>query len=124
MTALGCFLGVGAAELRGLGSADLAGKPVAVQGLGSVGYGLAERLTPGRKPGFARREPRAPQRGRVAEHGAEVVDSDDVYDASVTLFALRARRDLNDETLARLSCGAIAGAANNQLLERSATAST
>ena len=38
------FLGVGAAVLEATGSTDLDGKTVAVQGLGSVGYGLAQHL--------------------------------------------------------------------------------
>ena len=44
-TALGCFLGVGAALLEASGSSDVAGKTAAVQGLGSVGFALAEHLT-------------------------------------------------------------------------------
>ena len=57
-TALGCFLGVGATVLEATGSSDLAGKTVAVQGLGSVG--LRTRGAPGARGRTSDRDRRRP----------------------------------------------------------------
>ncbi|MBA3382438.1 MAG: Glu/Leu/Phe/Val dehydrogenase, partial [Actinobacteria bacterium] len=86
-TALGCFLGVGAALLEATGSAELAGRTVAVQGLGSVGYGLAEHL---RRAGASLVVADVnPERlaGATAELGAEIVSPEDVYDVECDILA-------------------------------------
>ena len=117
-TALGCFLGVGAALLEATGSAELAGRTVAVQGLGSVGYGLAEHL---RRAGASLVVADVnPERlaGATAELGAEIVSPEDVYDVECDILAPCALGGvLNDETIPRLRCAVVAGAANNQLLD-------
>ncbi len=117
-TALGCFLGVGAALSEATGSAELAGKTVAVQGLGSVGYGLAEHLVQaGARLVVADVNPERLAR-TVAELGAEVVTPDHVYDVECDVLAPCALGGvLNDDTIPRLRCRVIAGAANNQLLD-------
>lgn len=117
-TALGCLLGVGAALLEASGSADLAGRTVAIQGLGSVGYGLAEHLArAGARLLVADVNPQRLDRA-VADLGADVVAPDDVYDAECDVFAPCALGGvLNDGTIPRLRCSVIAGAANNQLLD-------
>ena len=117
-TALGCFLGIGAALLEASGDAELAGKTVAVQGLGSVGYGLAEHLV---RAG-ARVIAADVNLERVARAGdeleAEVVAPEDVYAIECDVFAPCALGGvLNDQTIPRLRCAVIAGAANNQLLD-------
>nr|MBA3566950.1 Glu/Leu/Phe/Val dehydrogenase [Actinomycetota bacterium] len=86
-TALGCFLGVGAAMLRAAGSADLAGKTVAVQGLGSVGYGLAEHLARAGARLVAADVNRERVERAIAELGAEVVAPEDVYDVECDVLA-------------------------------------
>jgi len=117
-TALGCFLGVGATLLEATGSAELAGKAVAVQGLGSVGYGLAEHL---RRAGASLVVADVnPERlaGATAELGAEIVSPEDLYDVECDVLAPCALGGvLNDETIPRLRCAVVAGAANNQLLD-------
>ncbi len=117
-TALGCFLGVGAALLEGTGSAELSGKTVAVQGLGSVGYGLAEHLVrAGARLVVADVNPERLAR-TVAELGADVVAPNEIYDVECDVFAPCALGGvLNDDTIPRLRCRVIAGAANNQLLD-------
>jgi leucine dehydrogenase len=117
-TALGCFLGMGAALLEATGTADVAGKTVAVQGLGSVGFGLAEHLA---RAG-ARVLATDVNDGRIADAvdglGVEVVDPDGIYDVECDVFAPCALGGvLNDDTIGRLRCSVIAGAANNQLLD-------
>ena len=117
-TALGCFLGVGAAVLESTGSADLEGKTVAVQGLGSVGYALAEHLV----EAGARLVAADVDEGRLAraaaDLGAEIAPSAEVYDVKCDVFAPCALGGvLNDDTIPRLRCAVVAGAANNQLLD-------
>ncbi len=117
-TALGCFLGVGAALLEATGSTDLAGKTVAVQGLGSVGYGLAEHLVrAGARLVAADVDPERVSRA-AGELGAKVVAPEDVYDVECDVLAPCALGGvLNDHTIPRLHCLVVAGAANNQLFD-------
>ena len=117
-TALGCFLGIGAAVLEATGSTDLAGKTVAVQGLGSVGKGLAEHLVQAGASLVATDVDRE-RLARVADElGAEVVSPEEIYDAACDVFAPCALGGvLNDDTIPRLKCMVVAGAANNQLLD-------
>ena len=91
-TALGCFLGVGATVLEATGSSDLEGKTVAVQGLGSVGYALAEHLAhAGARLIAADVNPERLARA-AGELGAEIVSSEDDLRRRVRrLRALRAR---------------------------------
>ncbi len=117
-TALGCFLGVGAALLEASGSSDVAGKTVAVQGLGSVGFGLAEHLAEAGARVLATDVNPERIEHAVSELGVEVVDSDGIYGVECDVFAPCALGGvLNDDTIARLRCAVIAGAANNQLLD-------
>jgi leucine dehydrogenase len=54
----------------------------------------------------------------VDELGVEVVSADGIYDVECDVFAPCALGAvLNDETIGRLRCSVIAGAANNQLLD-------
>ena len=117
-TALGCFLGVGAALLEATGSPELAGKTVAVQGLGSVGNGLAEHIVRAGARIVAADVNHERVARAVGEFGAEAVASDDVYDVECDVFAPCALGGvLNDDTIPRLRCPVVAGAANNQLLD-------
>jgi leucine dehydrogenase len=101
-TARGVMAALRAIGERLWGSGDLAGRRVAVQGIGKVGMDLVRRLT---------------------EVGAEtiVTDSnavtlDEIYDVECDVFSPCALGAvLNDETIPRLRCTAIAGSANNQL---------
>ena len=54
---------------------------------------------------------------RVADtYGAKVVGLDEIYDIDMDIYAPCALgATVNDETLAKLKCSIIAGAANNQL---------
>lgn len=117
-TALGCFLGVGATMLESTGSSDLEGKTVAVQGLGSVGYALGGYLvkTGARLVAADVNEQRVTR--AAADLGAEIVPFPEVYDVECDVFAPCALGGvLNDDTIPRLRCAVVAGAANNQLLD-------
>jgi len=116
VTAEGVFRGVKIAAKHGLGSDELGGVTVALQGVGHVGAYLADKLhAAGAKlvitdvNGEALRE--------VAEKtGAEIVAPDAIFDVQADIFAPCALGAiLNAETLPRLKAKVIAGGANNQL---------
>ncbi len=115
-TALGTFLGLKAAVKYKYDRDDLTDFKVAVQGLGSVGYGLCELLhkagaklivTDMNQESLAKAE---------KELGATVVSLDEIYDQDVDVYAPCALgATINDDTLPRLKAKIIAGCANNQL---------
>jgi leucine dehydrogenase len=116
VTAYGVYMGMKASAKEKWGSDSLVGKKVGVQGIGHVGESLVEYLT---KEGakvyvcdiYADRLERA-----VKQFGAEVSKVEDFYDLDMDIYAPCALgATINDETLERLKCSIIAGAANNQL---------
>lgn len=119
-TAYGVFKGVCAAVKHRFGREgdDLDGVKVAVQGVGNVGFGLAERLhRAGARLWVSDIYPRALQRARD-ELGATVVEPQRIFDLEVDIFAPCALGAvLNDDTIPRLRAEIVAGAANNQLAE-------
>lgn len=115
-TALGVFLGVKAAIQRGLGKADVAGVHVAIQGVGSVGGGLARHLAAaGAKLTLADRDA-ARAKALAAELGADVVDADSIMTVAADVLSPCALGAiLNDQSIPALNVNVIAGGANNQL---------
>lgn len=116
-TALGVFLGVTAALLEATGSGELEGRTVAVQGLGSVGRLLAGRAAEaGARLVVADVNTERVER-TVDELGAEAVAPGEIFDVECDVFSPCALGGvLNDDTIPRLRCLVVAGAANNQLL--------
>ncbi|MGI8479124.1 MAG: Glu/Leu/Phe/Val dehydrogenase dimerization domain-containing protein [Gaiellaceae bacterium] len=117
-TALGCFLGIGEALLEATESSEVSGRTVAVQGLGSVGYELAAHLAEAGARVVATDVNNERVTHAVDELGVEVASTDGIYDVECDVFAPCALGGvLNDETIPRLRCILVAGAANNQLLD-------
>ena len=118
VTAYGTYRGIKAAAKAKLGSDDLAGVTIAVQGVGHVGYYLCEDLAAeGAKLVVTDIDDDRIQRV-VTDFGARTVKPDDIYDVEAEVFAPCALGAVvNDETLDRFSFQVIAGAANNQLAE-------
>ncbi len=117
-TALGCLKGLRAVLDETFGSPAFGGRHFVVQGVGAVGGRLAELLL---QEG-ARVTICDINAKRVAElrdqFGFEVVEDAQHLDVECDVYAPCARgAGLNDETLPRLRCKAVAGCANNQLLE-------
>lgn len=116
VTAHGTYVGMKACAKEQFGSDSLTGKKVAVQGVGHVGEYLVESLA---KEGaeIYITDIHEPTLKRVAEtYGAKVVGLDEIYDIDMDIYAPCALgATVNDETLDRLKCSIIAGAANNQL---------
>ncbi len=116
VTAYGVLRGIEAAVKWHFSGDSLEGRSVAVQGLGSFGYHLAEYLTEQRAKVFATDiDPEVVEQARE-KLGIEPVPVDDIYDVDCDIFAPCALGAiLNDDTIPRLRCSVVAGAANNQL---------
>ena len=118
MTALGVFSAIRAGLTHALGSDDMSGITVAVQGVGNVGFNLCRQLAEaGADLVVCDVYPEQLQRARD-ELGATVVEPDDIYDVDAEVFAPCAMGAVvNDRTVDRLKARIVAGAANNQLDE-------
>jgi len=117
-TAWGTFLGLKATLEDVYGSDSCEGKVVAVEGAGSVGRVYAELIAKeGGKLILA--DIRAESAREVAELvGGTVVSPDEIRSVECDVYAPCALGgSLNDETIPKLKCKAVVGAANNQLLE-------
>ncbi len=116
VTAYGVYQGIRACANEVFGSASLRNKKVAIQGAGSVGYSLAKHLTEeGAKVTITDIDEAAVAKVRD-DFGATACAPDDIYDVDMDIFAPCALGGvINDETIEKLNCKIIAGAANNQL---------
>lgn len=117
-TAYGTFVGLKAAVKHRLGSDNLSGLKVAIQGVGNVGFYLAKHL---KEAGaelivadiFSDHCKRAEQ-----ELGATVVAPSEIYQVDADVFSPCALGgSINSETVSQLRAKVIAGAANNQLAQ-------
>ena len=117
VTARGVLRAMQAAAKWRWGSDNLAGRTVAIQGCGNVGYHLAQEL---RRAGarLIVADIEAERAGRAAgAFAAEVVAPAEIYSARADIFAPCGLGGiLNDETIPQLKAEIVAGAANNQLL--------
>ncbi|MDN3507180.1 MAG: Glu/Leu/Phe/Val dehydrogenase dimerization domain-containing protein [Simkaniaceae bacterium] len=116
-TAWGVFRGVQAVMQHLFGSESVEGKTVAIQGLGSVGARLAETLFWHGAKLILTDVHMDRAEGLAKQFDAKLVAPDAIYDEPCDVFAPCAMGGIiNPETIERLRCRAIAGAANNQLL--------
>jgi len=116
VTAYGTYLGMKAAAKKAYGSDSLTGKKIVVQGIGQVGKYLVEYLVKENAQVFITDifEDRLKQVSK--DTGAIVVDPSVIYDLEMDIYAPCALgATINDQTIDRLKCQVIAGAANNQL---------
>ncbi|WP_425403288.1 Glu/Leu/Phe/Val dehydrogenase dimerization domain-containing protein [Hwanghaeella sp.] len=115
-TAYGVFSGIKASVKYKLGREDLNGLRVAVQGLGHVGYDLANQLRLAGAELVVTDIDKAALTRAEKELGAKVVSLDEIYDADVDIYAPCALgATLNESTIPRLKASIVAGSANNQL---------
>lgn len=115
-TARGVFIGLSEAVLQRFGSNRLNGLRVAIQGVGQVGFNLAQQLhAAGAELWVSDIQERNVQRA-IDELGAHGVSQEEIYGLDVDVFAPCAMGAIiNDQTLQVLRAPVIAGAANNQL---------
>ena len=115
-TARGIYLGVVAAAKRALGAADMAGVRVAIQGVGSVGGGLARHLAAAGARLVLADVDSDRAKALAAELGASAVPTDDVLATDVDIVAPCALGAvLTEQSVAAIRARAVAGGANNQL---------
>lgn len=118
VTARGVFRAIQASARHKWGSDDLQGKTVSLQGLGHVGYSLAERLHEAGSRLLVTDVDAERVRRAVKELGAVAIATDAIYAVQADIFAPCALGAiLNDQTIPQLRVAVVAGAANNQLLE-------
>lgn len=116
-TAKGVFLGIKACVKRVFQREDLQGLRIAIQGIGHVGSYLAEHLV-GEGAKLILTDPSADVLATFqSKFGSESVALNSIYDVECDVFSPCAIGGiLSSETIPRLKCKLIAGAANNQLL--------
>ena len=114
--AMGVFMGIRSTAMARLGSDNLEGLRIAVQGLGNVGFALAEQLhAAGAELLVSDHDP-----GRV-QLAMEQLDAHPVaHDALIStpcdIFApCGLGAILNGQSVSQMRCAAVAGSANNQL---------
>lgn len=117
-TAGGCLVGLRAVMEELTGDPSLEGKRILVQGIGAVGGAIAVLA----KEQGAEVVICDINQQRVDEfrgrHGFDVVDDEHHLDVECDIYSPCARgAGINDDTIPRLRCKAVAGCANNQLLE-------
>ncbi|PWW38150.1 MULTISPECIES: Leu/Phe/Val dehydrogenase [Paenibacillus] len=119
MTAYGVYTGI-VTSLRHQGIDALQGIPIAVQGLGKVGYALCRHLhAAGARLIVADVVPERVQRALVQFSGAMSADPAHIHAADCKVFAPCALGGvLTPATVEELRCSIVAGAANNQLSHR------
>lgn len=116
VTAYGTYLGMKATAKKVFGSDSLAGKRVGVQGVGQVGAHLVEYLVKENAKVFITDISEEKVASLAKELGAIPVPQEAIYDLDMDIYAPCALgATLNDDTIPRLKCAMIAGAANNQL---------
>jgi len=118
-TARGVWQGIRATAKVALGTDSLEGLTIAVQGLGKVGYDLCRHLhNSGAKLIIANRSNKEMAEKAVAEFGAVIVPTEQIYAQECDIFSPNAMGAiLNPTTIAQLKCKAVAGGANNQILD-------
>ncbi len=119
-TARGVFGGILAACEKTYGSRDLKGKKVALQGVGHVGMYLLEQLREAGAEVTVSDTVNALVERATSRFGAKAVDIEEIYDVDADIYApCAAGQTVDADTLKRLKCKIIAGAANNQLVDSS-----
>ncbi len=116
VTAYGVYMGMKAAAKKAYGNDSLVGKKIAVQGTGHVGMHLLEYLSKENVKLFVSDLSEEKAKAAAARFGAVVVGESEIYDLNVDIYSPCALgATVNDNTIERLKCDIIAGAANNQL---------
>jgi leucine dehydrogenase len=117
-TADGVFAGIRASVAHAFGSDELAGRTMVIQGVGAVGGPLARRLRKAGAELLLTDVDEARAKELAAELGVEVVaPKDAIATACDVLSPCATGGVLSAESIPRLRCRIVAGAANNQLAE-------
>lgn len=117
-TAYGVVVGMRAVMEEAFGSDSFQGRSILIQGVGAVGGDMARRLKELGAKVLVCDLNEARAKALAAEHGYEFVPDAGHHKIQVDVYAPSARgAGVNDQTLPELRCKAIAGCANNVLLD-------
>lgn len=116
VTAWGVYNGMLACAEKAFGAKSLKGLHVSMQGLGAVNFHLLKYLSQeGAKVTACDINKESVERAQK-EFGVEIVSPESIYDVNADIFSPGALGAiLNSQTIPKLKCKVIAGAANNQL---------
>ena len=118
VTAFGTYMGMKAAVNKVYGNDSLEGKKIVVQGVGQVGTHLVEYLRKENAKVYIADIDEEKLDYVAKEYNAVVIPEQDLYDVDMDVYAPCALgATLNSDTISRLKCKVVAGAANNQLAE-------
>ena len=117
-TAIGTFDGIRATAKFLNGTDDLHGVKIALQGLGHVGFDVAKQLAAAGADLYVSTYSNRKNMEAMLALGAKEVEDSKIYETECDIIAPCALgATLNYDTIPNLKCRAIAGAANNQLLD-------
>jgi leucine dehydrogenase len=118
VTAFGVYMGMKASSHQCWGTDKLAGRKIAIQGVGHVGENLVRLVTEEGAKVYVTDINQDHLNLIASKYGAEIVSPDSIYDLDVDIYAPCALgATLNTENISRLKCRVVSGAANNQLAE-------
>lgn len=118
VTAFGVYMGMKASAKFKWGSDKLVGKTVVVQGVGHVGENLVKHLTEEGAHVIINDINEQKLNESAKKFGATIVMGDAIFDLDMDIYAPCALGGtVNPDTISRLKCEIIAGAANNQLAD-------
>ncbi|MDO8999447.1 MAG: Glu/Leu/Phe/Val dehydrogenase dimerization domain-containing protein [Bacteroidota bacterium] len=118
VTAYGVYVSMKASAKEVWGKDSLSGKKVLVQGIGHVGEVLVSHLV--KEAAIVYINDISQERLKIVseKYGVEVVTADKMFDMDIDIYAPCALgATVNSDTLSRLKCKIICGAANNQLAD-------
>ena len=117
VTAYGVYMGMKAAAKKQYGNDSLAGKIVLVQGVGHVGAALVDYLVKENAKVIISDIFEESVKSVIKKHpSVSFVAPHEIFDVNMDIYAPCAMgATINDESLEKLSCSIISGAANNQL---------
>ncbi len=116
VTAMGIFEGMKACVKHVFDRDDLSGIKVAIQGVGNVGFPLAKHLHQAGAKLVVSDKNQDHIKTAVKELGVQAVAPEDIFGIDCDIFSPCAMGGaINENTIQKLKCKIIAGAANNQL---------
>lgn len=118
ITAYGVYMGMKAALKFHKGNDSLNGKKILVQGIGHVGLYLLDYLQKEGAIITVSDINKEAVKNTVSKYNCKFLEPNDIYDAEMDIYAPCALgATVNNNTIEKLKCSIIAGAANNQLMD-------
>lgn len=116
--AKGVLMGIKACVKELFGTDTLAGRSVAVQGIGHVGENLVHLLRDEHAQVYVSDINEDRVRQVAKKYGAQAISNNSIFDLEFDIYAPCALgATVNSETIPKMKCSIIAGSANNQLAD-------